>query len=62
MSDNPKFTITSTGQEYKIIYDLPHGERILINDKKPSGLNTAIAISNERNEFPLINIKIDNFI
>ena len=49
-------------QEYKIIYDLPHGERILINDKKPSGLNTAIAISNERNEFPLINIKIDNFI
>ena len=49
-------------QEYTIIYDLPNGERLLINDKKPSGLNTAIAISTERDIFPLINIKIDNNI
>ena len=47
-------------QEYMIIYDLPNGERLLINDKKPSGLNTAIAISTERDIFPLINIKIDH--
>ena len=28
-----------------MIFGLPHGERILINDKKPSGLDTAIAIN-----------------
>ena len=49
-------------QEYTIIYDLPHGERFLINDKKPSGLNTAVAISTERDLFPCINIKIDESI
>jgi len=32
----------------KIIYDLPTGERILINDKKPSGMKTAYAINLER--------------
>jgi phosphatidate phosphatase PAH1 len=31
-----------------IIYDLPVGERILINDKKPSGLRTAYAYNLER--------------
>jgi len=31
-----------------IIYDAPFGERILINDKKPSGLQTAHAINTER--------------
>ena len=30
------------------IFDLPMGERCLINDKKPSGLNTAIAINVDR--------------
>ncbi|WP_114661790.1 hypothetical protein [Polynucleobacter necessarius] len=30
------------------IFNLPHGERILINDKKPSGLLTAISINVER--------------
>ena len=49
-------------QKYTIIYDLPHGERLLINDKKPSGLNTAIAISTERDIFPLIDIRIDECI
>ena len=49
-------------QEYTIIYDLTHGERLLINDKKPSGLNTAIATSTQRDIFPLINIKIDDNI
>jgi ribonucleotide monophosphatase NagD (HAD superfamily) len=32
-----------------IIYDLPYGERILINDVKPSGLKTAYAINKCRN-------------
>ncbi len=34
-----------------IIYNAPYGERILINDKKPSGLFTAIAINTDRDAF-----------
>ncbi|MCD8299141.1 MAG: hypothetical protein LUD39_05230 [Opitutae bacterium] len=32
----------------QIIYDAPVGERILVNDKKPSGLKTAYAINTKR--------------
>lgn len=35
-----------------IIFNAPYGERIVINDKKPSGLETAIALSEERNFAP----------
>lgn len=31
-----------------IICDAPYGERILINDNKPSGLKTAIAVNKKR--------------
>ena len=31
-----------------VIYDLPYGERIIVNDNKPSGLNMSIAMSLER--------------
>ena len=31
-----------------VIYDLPYGERILVNDSKPSGLNVSVAISLKR--------------
>ena len=31
-----------------ILYNVPYGERILINDDKPSGLKTAVAIRKER--------------
>jgi ribonucleotide monophosphatase NagD (HAD superfamily) len=34
-----------------IIYNAPYGERILINDEKPSGLKTAIAINTGRDVF-----------
>lgn len=34
-----------------IIYNAPYGERILINDAKPSGLNTALAYCTKRDEF-----------
>ena len=34
-----------------IIYNAPYGERILVNDKKPSGLLTAIAINTDRDKF-----------
>lgn len=33
-----------------IIYGVPYGERILINDRKPSGLKMAVAINPKRNE------------
>lgn len=34
----------------KVVFGVPQGERILINDTKPSGLETALAINLERNE------------
>ena len=34
-----------------ILYVAPYGERILINDRKPSGLATAFAVNTERNVF-----------
>lgn len=43
----------------KIITDLPFGERILINDIKPSGLKTAFAINKKRDESLKIKVKID---
>ena len=33
----------------QIIYDMPMGERILINDDKPSGLPMAYSVRQERN-------------
>lgn len=32
-----------------IIYEAPYGERILVNDRKPSGLDMAYAINTTRN-------------
>lgn len=59
--------ITSRTEEYKqeteeflrsnnipfdyIIYNAPMGERILVNDSKPSGLVTALAVPTKRDEF-----------
>lgn len=34
-----------------IIYNAPYGERILVNDEKPSGLKTAIAVNSKRDVF-----------
>lgn len=33
-----------------LLTDMPMGERILINDRKPSGLNTAFSINKNRDE------------
>lgn len=33
-----------------IIYEAPYGERILVNDRKPSGLAMAYAINTKRDE------------
>ncbi len=48
------------GVKYQqIVYDLPYGERILLNDKKPSGLLTAFAINGERDAFPEVSVEVD---
>ena len=45
------------------IHNLPTGERILINAKKPSNLKTAIALNLERNSgLSNIKIAIDNYL
>lgn len=43
-----------------IISDLPFGERILINDNKPSGLICGYAINKKRDAPLQIDFKIDN--
>ena len=42
-----------------ILYGMPMGERILVNDKKPSGLVTAYAVNKERDAPLDMNIVID---
>lgn len=42
-----------------IIYNAPYGERILVNDNKPSGLAMANALSVGRDEPIKIDIRID---
>ena len=46
--------LKSNGIRYdEIIFDLPHGERILVNDRKPSGLAMSISFNLERDVFSL---------
>lgn len=42
-----------------IIFGVPYGERILMNDRKPSGLETSIAMSGERDVFEKPEVVID---
>ena len=44
----------------KILFNLPYGERILVNDKKPSGLMTAVAINLDRDNSWDIAVTEDN--
>ena len=37
----------------EILFNIPMGERIVVNDRKPSGLDMAIAINMDRNEFDI---------
>lgn len=43
-----------------IIFNAPYGERILINDRKPDGLETCIAIARGRDDFVDIEIIISD--
>lgn len=73
--DDVVIFLTSRTEEYKkitedflkkngihydyIIYGLPYGERVLINDRKTSGLETAISINTNRDEFMQVEFEID---
>lgn len=35
----------------KILFDMPMGERIVINDRKPSGIDMAVALNVDRDDF-----------
>ncbi|MCM1100978.1 MAG: hypothetical protein NC398_06295 [Acetatifactor muris] len=35
----------------EILFDMPMGERILVNDRKPSGLDMAVAVNMDRDAF-----------
>lgn len=37
----------------QILFDMPMGERIIVNDRKPSGLDMAVAINLNRNCFTM---------
>lgn len=43
----------------EIIYEAPYGERILINDRKPSGLDMALAVNVGRDEPLSVDVKVD---
>lgn len=43
-----------------IIWNAPYGERIVVNDKKPSGLKTAVAINISRDSAPDVSIRVDH--
>ena len=45
-----------------LISDMPFGERILINDRKPSGLNTAYSVNKNRDYKFSIDYKINEEI
>lgn len=43
----------------EILFNMPMGERIIINDRKPSGLDMAICINFDRDNFDLPQIKCE---
>ena len=41
----------------EILFNMPMGERIVVNDRKPSGLPMAVALNCQRDEFALPKIE-----
>ncbi len=68
-SDDKIVIFTSRSDEYKqmtldhlseygirydaILFNMPMGERIIVNDRKPSGLDMSVAINTDRDRFEL---------
>ena len=42
-----------------IIFNAPYGERIVVNDRKPSGLNMSVAVNLDRDEIRSLDFVID---
>lgn len=40
----------------RMIFDIPMGERIVVNDRKPSGIDMAVAINFNRNSFEAVSV------
>ena len=55
-----KFLIDNNIRFDYIIFEAPYGERIIVNDSKPSGLVTAISIPTIRDSFMDYNIIVDD--
>lgn len=52
--------LTANGIRYDVIlYGMPAGERILVNDCKPSGLLTAVAVNKKRDDALSIHTVLD---
>ena len=52
--------LTGNGIRYNhIIYNAPYGERILINDRKPSGLPMSVAIDTDRDSACRVRFEVD---
>lgn len=45
-----------------IVFNAPYGERILVNDNKPSGLKCSVALNFERDCLPQYDLYIDSKI
>ena len=43
-----------------VLFGAPYGERVLVNDRKPGGLETAVAVNVGRDDFPNIQVEIDH--
>lgn len=41
----------------EILFCMPMGERIVVNDRKPSGLNMAVAVNIDRDDFRIPSIR-----
>ncbi len=41
----------------EIIFNIPYGERIVVNDRKPSGIDMAVAVNLDRDCFDVPGIK-----
>lgn len=54
-----KFLIDNQIRYDEILFNLPMGERIVVNDRKPSGLDMAVALNLDRNQFVLPQIKCE---
>ena len=50
--------LAESGIRYdEILFNMPMGERILVNDRKPSGLDMAVAVNLERDSFVLASVE-----